>query len=435
MTARARFSAITDHLRTPLYRDAYALIVANGMTAVIGLGYWGLAARFFTPGDLGAASALISMLVFLSAISQLNLRVALLRFIPEAGSRTGAFILLCYGAVAIAGLAVGIAFIATMQVWVPNSPMLEQLSQINFALFFVASIVVWSFFNMQDGLLTGLGQAIIVPFENGLYGIAKLALLVVLATWTGQAAVFVSWTLPAAFLVVAVSLYIARRLIPAHTARTGSRRLPMTPRALVRFMSLDYVASLFATTTIALMPVIVVSVLGATNGGYFYIPWVIITTMMLIPQYTVASFTVQAVDAPADIGAQARQTLIHVMRMIVPLIIGLMLFAPLLLEIFGPKYADEGTAMLRLGLLGLLPMSVNVLFLGIARVQRRGRAIVTTQATLTIVTLVVSITLLPSLGIVSVGGAWLAANSLVAAYVFVAELRPLLRAQSGSARS
>jgi hypothetical protein len=297
---------------------------------------------------------------------------------------------------------------------------------------FVVSIVVWSYFNMQDGLLTGLGKAIVVPFENGLYGIAKLALLVALASWTGTTAVFVSWTLPAAALVVVISLLVARRLIPAHAKESSTRSIPMTPSALVQFLTLDYVASLFATMTATLMPVIVVLILDATRGAYFYIAWVIVTTLMLFPQYTVASFTVHAVRDQSDLAEQVRRTLVHVARIIVPLVIGLVLLAPVVLGLFGPQYAAEGTDLLRLGLLALLPASLNVLFLGVARVQRRGKAIVVVQATVALFTLGLSVVLLPELGIATVGGAWLVANSLVAAYLVVAEFRPLFQTRAMS---
>ena len=50
------------HLRVPMYRDAYALILSSGATSVVGLVYWMLAARIYSPDAVGFNAAAISSL-------------------------------------------------------------------------------------------------------------------------------------------------------------------------------------------------------------------------------------------------------------------------------------------------------------------------------------------------------------------------------------
>jgi O-antigen/teichoic acid export membrane protein len=200
----------------------------------------------------------------------------------------------------------------------------------------------------------------------------------------------------------------------------------MTAGTMVRFLGLDYAASLASTMTATLLPIVVVSSSGSANGAFFYIPWVMVTTLSLVPLYLSASLTVQASAKRDQLELFVRHTLAQMARMLLPIVVLIFIGAELLLSVFGATYAREGSGLLRVASLGVLPFGLNVLFLAVARVQGRGRAILSVQVFLTVVTLGLSIVLLPQLGIVGVGVAWLAANGAVAVVVGWLELRPLL---------
>ena len=71
-----------------IYLNAYALIVSNLLTSALGIVYWGLAARLYPCRIVGLSAALTSLLLFVSGVTQLNLRVVLIRLVPEAGGGT-----------------------------------------------------------------------------------------------------------------------------------------------------------------------------------------------------------------------------------------------------------------------------------------------------------------------------------------------------------
>jgi len=425
VTARARLDAVADHVRTPLYRDAYALLISNGLTSGLGVAYWALAARLFSPDAVGIASVLLSCLLFVSSVTQLNGRVALLRFVPETGPWTARFVARWYVAAGLGGLLIGVLFIITLDRWMAASPSLSVLADSGLAGWFVISIVVWSFFTMQDGLLTGLGKATIVPIENGFYAISKLLILPLMGAAAGYVAIFLSWTVPAAIAVVVITGYAFGRLIPAHTA--SRRGMPPPPRGgILGFLVLDYVAYVISVTMSTLLPALVVALSDATQGGYFYIPWVILTSFMLVPLYLSTSLTVQAASNRVTLRRQVQPTLIHIMRLLIPVVAGLVVFAPLILTIFGRQYSEEGATLLRVGAIGLIPYGVIMLYLSVARIRREGRRIVAVQTAVTVLTLGLSVILLPRMGISGVGVAWTTTNSLVAIAVLVFGLRPWL---------
>src|SRR5688500_4226580 len=82
--------------RTPQHRDGLALVLSSGLSSVIGLLYWVVAARLFTPDVVGVTNALISTMTLLGLAAQLNLGNALLRLVPVAERSARRLVLTCY---------------------------------------------------------------------------------------------------------------------------------------------------------------------------------------------------------------------------------------------------------------------------------------------------------------------------------------------------
>ena len=89
-TRRARISEpvarVFSALRDPVYRGSYALVANTVGTNVIGAVYWAVAARLYGPEAMGRAAALISALMLVATLSQLNLSSTLMRFLPQMGA-------------------------------------------------------------------------------------------------------------------------------------------------------------------------------------------------------------------------------------------------------------------------------------------------------------------------------------------------------------
>src|SRR5260221_11418977 len=105
------------HLRTPLYRNGYALILSSTVTSGLGVLYWVLAAHNYSTEAVGMNSAAISTMMFLAGVSQLNLTSALMRFLPGAGKATFRLVIYTYLiSVVIAGV-VSFVFMLGIDIW------------------------------------------------------------------------------------------------------------------------------------------------------------------------------------------------------------------------------------------------------------------------------------------------------------------------------
>ncbi len=87
------------------------------------------------------------------------------------------------------------------------------------------------------------------------------------------------------------------------------------------------------------------------------------------------------------------------------------------LLLFGPTYSRYGTQLLWLMSIAALPMSVNAIYISIKRIEKKLAGVLALTIFTAGATLVLSYVLLPGMGLVGAGIAWLAAQSAAAIYI------------------
>ena len=405
-------------LGVPFVRNAYSLIGATLATSGLGVVFWVVAARSYSTADVGTDAALISAMVFLSHLAQLNLASGFNRFVPTAGSATRRLVLLGYLAAGILAAVVASVFVAGIGMWTPR---LSVLAHDHWrAAWFIAATVIWTIFVLQDAVLTGLGEAPWVLVENATYGVLKLAVLGAVALFIPHVGVFFAWTVPLVVLVVPVNRLLFHRLIPSRRDRP-SREL--RTRSVARYVSADFAASALSSATSGLMPLLVLARLGADASAYVYLSWSIAYTLRFLSENVGMSLITEGSRDPDHLIDYARQALTHSLRVVVPLAAAIAIGAPLVLRAFGADYASNATRLLQFMTISAIPNAVVVTYLGVARVRRRMRVIVTVTVVQSALTLFVAVVLLGKFGLNGVGLAWLLADSAVAVVLLTGEFR------------
>jgi O-antigen/teichoic acid export membrane protein len=409
-------------LRTPLYRDALALLLNSGVTSLIGVAYWTLAARLTSPEVIGVNAALISAMTALAGISHLGLEGALGGFLPRAGAATGALVKRAYVMATVLAVASATAFVVVAPRF---SAQLGDLERPGMAVLFVAAVLTWSMFALQDSVLTGLGRAVWIPLENILYSAAKLVLVLALAAGLGGYGILVSWVVPAALAVVPVLLAVFKVFIPAHLEAYGTEPARGTD-LFKRFVAGDGLGMLLAQVHTALLPILVMEQAGAETAGRFYIPWMLVQSLDLVAVNIGMSLTVQGAHTQDQLPSMFRRVLLRTLALVGLLVAGAIFAAPLVLALFGAGYANASVETFRLLLLGLLFRVVITLAICAARAERRPSIVVALQAGLTVLLLPLAWRLTPGLGAAGAALAWTIGQAAVAGLaVFL--VRHLLR--------
>lgn len=399
----------------PMLRNGYALVLNVGLTTVLGVLFWIVAARTYSAADVGRGSALVSALILLSNLSQLGMVNGLVRFLPTAGNRSGR--LVAHGYAVSGGLAVLLGFGFTLLApWL--SPQLAFLHGSFLAsLAFAAAVLVWVVFALQDAAMTGLRRAVWVPVENGVYGVLKLAALVPLAAVAPHLGVVAAWVLPVLLLVVPVNLAIFRRWAPQQALLPPVDGRPTGLRGILRFLSFDYAGQVCYQLATSALPLVVVALLGVTSNGHFYIAWTIAVCLDLLSINLAQSLTVESALDPRRLAELLRRLVPRLAAIQGTNVAVLLIGTPLLLSFYGRGYVVESTTPMRLLALGLLPRAVIVTTIAIARVRRRTERVFAIQAATAVGVLGLSFTLAPSWGLTGVATAWLLTQAAIATAV------------------
>jgi len=416
----ALLAGLRRELSVPLYRNAYALMANTAGNSILGLLYWVLAARTFPDAAVGRGNALISLMMLVSTFTQLNWSGALIRFLPRAGRSARRLLLTAYL------MATGLAAVAAAAVMAychfaraPDDPLHVSAGV---AVWFVVATVAWSVFNLQDAALTGMRSAVWVPLENGLYGLVKLVLLVVVARTSLSDGVFASWTIPVIALLVPVNLLLFRRILPRHASAEPDAP-PPGRRVLARYMAGDYAAQAFTQLSSTFLPVLVVSLLGAAQGAYYLPAQTAFAAMGMLATAITSSLVVEAARDEQATHRLARAMLRRICVLVLPAGAFVGLAAPWLLELFGSQYRAGATTVLQLMMLSLLPRVPVALYVTKCRLDNRTGTLALLQFTQAAVVIGGTAVFAPTAGLVAVGWSVLAAEVVPA----LAVARPVAR--------
>ena len=396
--------------RDPLYRSGYALVANTAGTTLVGVIYWAVAAHVYGREALGRSSALVAALILVSSFAQLNMTNTLPRFIPKAGRSAGRFIASSYGVSSVAALIGGLAFVTVLprmssQWHFVSSSMLLSVT-------FVASVVVWGVFALQDVALLSLQRPVLVPVENFVYGVCKLLMLVGFAWALPLTGIFISWVIPLAITVPAVNWLIFRRYLKKRRPPAVSEGV--NRREVIRFASVNYIGTVLAQVSGNLLPLLVLSTLGAAANGSFYIAWSIASGLGLVALNFGTSLLVEGASAPHRLAELTRGVIARCLTITTVGAGVLILAARPILEIYGSGYAIHATALLGMLAVGTIPNCLVVVAVSLDRIAGRvGRATLTRLA-LTVLVLGASGLLLRKVGIEGVAWAWGGANLVIA---------------------
>ena len=403
----------------PLAATSSALMANTVITSALGMVFWAVASRTYSPLQLGESAALISAMMLLSVVSQLNLAMGISRLLPQVCHHRRRGVVAAYGLASGAALVVTGSFallaprLSAGFAFLGKDPLL--------AVALVVAVVLWNIFALQDAVLTAARWAVALPIENGFFGVLKIGFMVGLAHGAATHGVFVAWLLAMALMLVPVNSLIFWKVLPAGTPGEDARKatvLPITDRAgVARYLAVDYLAALLSQGYTTMLPLLVVAVLGRDANAYFYISWVIAGAVRAVAECMSTSLVVEGAHDESELVSLTRLSVLRYAKYAVPGIALLIVCANLLLLPFGASYVDKGVAVLRLLLVATIPQALVSVYLSVERVRANVSRVLAVEATVIILVTGGAIAGMHRSGLIGIGWAWLVAQSIVAALV------------------
>jgi O-antigen/teichoic acid export membrane protein len=406
------YQSLLDHIRIPLFANAYALIANQVLTAGLGVLYWIVTARLYSAEAVGENSAILSTVLFIAMLAELTFKAGATRFVPRAGKKTPVFLLAALGINLTAAFVIGLFIVTVGKNFSLTAELMENIDF--WPGWLVLGGMVWCVFYVQDGILTGFRQAKWVAIKNTFHSVTKLLLLFVFYHFISNYGIVLSWFSPVIFIVAAIYILIFWRLIPRASFGDNSQSIPITKNEVIRSISGDYVGSLLVETCVRIMPLLVLQQLGSRSTAYYYQAWTVATPIYMVASSMMHSFVVEASANMNELPKISRKILKQMILLIVPAVLVVFLGARRIMSLFGSSYASESTRLLQWLVLATLPLIINYWFLSYARVTGNGKSIIVVQGVTSVVALTVSAIWISKGGITTIGIAWFAAQSVIA---------------------
>lgn len=400
------------HVRDPVYGNGYALVLNSGAGAILGFGFWMVAARLFSAEDLGWGAAVVSAATLAALLGKAGFDAAVIRFVPHVHARY-ARKLVAYTIVA----AMTLTLIACLALFALAGSGIASLSALRTPLAaagFIALACGTSAAWMLDAFYIAKQEARLTLLRNLAFHGVKLVAPLLVAVWLvplSDFAVPIAWTAG-----LAASLVVATAFLPGRLkAGVATQTERPSRKDVAGYSAKNYVLNLAEFMPGLVLPILVLEHMGAEANASFFLAWTIATVAFLASKAIAQSAFAELVRRESP-GPALRKALLLSTIVLAPGMLVMLGGAPFVLRLFGPQYAGESAELLRLLALSIPPIAVSNVYLAYLKARRAGWELTLLPA-VTLLTLLVALPLaLPIAGIVGVGVVWLGVQTLAGAY-------------------
>jgi O-antigen/teichoic acid export membrane protein len=409
-----------------------AMSISSALGAMAGLASWLIAARLLPQAEVGLAAAVVSAFILIAGLTQLNLGLGLMRWLPAAGCHAPPLVwrsLLLI--MPLAGL-VGLGYGTAVPELARTAAGADGSHTVGVCLFALAA-AGWGAFVVHDYILVAIGKPWWCVWRNGLFAVVRIALLVVLGTALGAQGVVLSWVGPIV-VWIAVGSLVLMVAVRRYARRAHGGVMPGRSE-VVGFLGPTAMAQMGYALLLNQVPLVVILRFGPEAGAAFFIAWqatVVLETAATYYTHSLSAIWAREPERAAELTSSCRRRLLMIF---LPLLaVGALVAGPGL-SIFGAEYAAAAD-VLRLLLLGQAFRLIVVHELGVRTASGRGVAYARLHLASTLLVLA-AVALVPAADVgpdgagtalLPVAIAYAAVQLAIAAHVGIVRLRGLGRA-------
>jgi O-antigen/teichoic acid export membrane protein len=344
-----------------LVRNSALLFLSTALVAAGGFLFWQVAARLFSPADVGRTSALITASALIANLALLGMQNSVIRYLHEWEDRA-ATLNSAVTVVTVAAVAGAVVFVVGAGRWAPELAMLRRPGNAALFVVFTAALAVTL---LNDNIFIALQRSGYVAGRNTLTVLLRLGMPFV-CIGLGGFGLFTAYQGAATVALGAYLVVLSRKLGVPTRMRIDVARFV----AMWRYSAGNYVATVLLLLPALVMPMLVAQRLDPAHAAYYYIASLIAGVLTFVPQATSRSFFAQAAADPARLWSSLRRVVVLTAAIQAPALLLLIAAGPFVLGLYGPGYA---TAYPLLVILAVTATLASIGFVGNALLLIVGR--------------------------------------------------------------
>ena len=222
-----------------------------------------------------------------------------------------------------------------------------------------------------DQALIGLLHGKLQFGRNTLFALAKLVALFGLSFLSSDRAgisIYATWAMGIVISLAALTAYLLHK-----EGWPGRNYLPRwsVMRKLGGAALQHHMLNMTLQAPVLMLPLLVTALLSATMNAWFYVSWMLVSFVFLIPNTLTIVLHAMNSAQQSTLAHKARVTLAVGLATSLLANCVLQVAAKQVLSLFGSSYAQEATWVLRVLLLAAFPLNIKYHYIAICRIQDR----------------------------------------------------------------
>jgi O-antigen/teichoic acid export membrane protein len=353
-----------------LLRNAGSLAATTGLTSIFGFVFTIVAARIFSPNEVGWGNTAINEMQLFGTIGMLGLNTMLIGELPKRAQNRGGLFAASLATSAIGSAILGFAFAVIVGLYFSDPHHLPGIGgSLGQVLLFVTGTALTGATLVFDEGTIGLLRGGVQLWRNmAMSAIKLLALPITAVVLHDKFGVGLS---------LAYVIGIVGSMVPASLMliRGGSRVFHRPDWASLRRLLPVAVnhnwLNLAMATPSRIIPIIVTVVVGPTDSAVFYVAWMISSLLFMVPVHLGTVLFALASASPEVVAEKLRFVLRISLLIGLPVMAALAISAHFMLGIYKPIYAEFGTVPLWLLIIGYIPQMPRAQFIAVSRATNR----------------------------------------------------------------
>lgn len=406
------YRKFSRHLKEDsLFRNSFYLMLSTGILGGFGFVFWIICSRLYDPKTIGLATSFISASSLVLGLGTLGINNAMIRFLTNSNQKN-ALISTSFIITSLSSLFAGTIFL----VWaiLTHNPIIENGNILLWSLLFLLYLFISVFSTVLESIFIAYRATIYIVYKNFLFSILKIILPFLLFKM-GSFAIIVSLTI--AFLVSFLTNFAW--LIFKFNYRPGFQLDWNILREIRIFAAGNYIGNIFGILPTNIVPLIILSQLGASEAAFFYMPMMIISFLNIIPSASSQSLFAEVSHDESKFAMHLRSSIKNLFLIMLPVAVVLFASGSFILNFFGPDYAQEGTRPLQIIIIASLIGALNYFGGTLLNIKKNMRAYVGMNV-LNSCIIVILTAVFAQYGLTSIAYAWLCGQIVtLSVYIFL----------------
>lgn len=401
-----------------LIKNAIYLIASSLSSLAFGFVFWMVAARYYTPYDVGMISAILSSVFLISMISLIGLPMSLALYLPMYKKDAKKII----NSSLIMGIGISIFFsliyVAGIEILAPKLTLV--LRDTKMVVIFIITTVMMTVSSLMSAIYTAGKKSSFHMIKENIFGILRIFLIVLLSGF-GAIGMFISWSIGLA-ITVAIGLFLLYKLwkyIPTLT-------LEIDPiiKKMASFSGGNYISGILYNIPRFVFPIMIAGALSPEYAGYFFIAMTIAGVFYGVPEAIAGPFLAESTDKN-KFWHNVNNAIKFIIAILVPGLIVLMISGKYILNMFSPNYADNSFGTVVILSVASIPLSLIIVFNTIKNAQKNVKWSIISNGIITTITIILAIPFMEMWSIEGVALAYLTANVIMASVIVFMVKNPM----------